>query len=91
VGKLYIYRIKLTVSFFNARHATHMDFNFPQKPGTGIDKLMPHHIPKECVELIKQLLAYDPEERLTAAQALRHEYFRDLWEMDQNRDMQASQ
>ena len=28
------------------------------------------------------LLVYDPEERITAQSALRHEYFRDLYEAD---------
>ena len=42
-----------------------MEINFPSKHGTGIDRLLPG-IPKECVELIKLLLAYDPEERITA-------------------------
>lgn len=39
-----------------------MNFNFPAKEGTGIDRLIPN-APPECVELIKKLLAYNPDER----------------------------
>jgi renal tumor antigen len=70
-------------------HASHMEFNFPTKQGTGIDKLIPN-VPKDCVELIKLLLIYDPEERISASQALRHECFREFWENDRNRDFANS-
>jgi len=36
------------------------------------------------------LLAYDPEERISAEQALRHEYFRDLLEADRQKEFQSS-
>lgn len=39
-----------------------MNFNFPQKKGTGISKLLPHASP-ECIELIELLCTYDPDER----------------------------
>ena len=70
-----------TVFKIEIRHATHMEFNFPKKMGTGIKNLIPHATP-ECVDLIEQLLKYDPEERISASDALKHAYFRDLWEMD---------
>ena len=54
-----------------------MNFNFPQKKRVGIDKLLPHATP-ECIELIYKLCEYDPDERMTARQALRHAYFKDL-------------
>ena len=31
---------------------------------------------------IEKLLSYNPEERLTAKQAMKHPYFRDLYEQD---------
>jgi renal tumor antigen len=37
-----------------------MEINFPTKHGTGIDRLIPN-IPKDCVDIIKQMLIYDPE------------------------------
>ena len=52
------------------RYASHMDFNFPQKDGTGIAKMVPHVTP-DCVDIISKLLAYDPEDRLSARQALK--------------------
>mmetsp|Transcript_16761 Transcript_16761/g.39505 ORF Transcript_16761/g.39505 Transcript_16761/m.39505 type:complete len:329 (+) Transcript_16761:637-1623(+) len=59
------------------RHATHIDFNFAHKEGTGVTKLIPH-ASQECIELIIKLLEYNPEDRLSARQALRHPYFRDM-------------
>lgn len=44
------------------RYASHMDFNFPPKEGTGIAKMVPH-ISGDCADIIEKLLAYDPEER----------------------------
>jgi renal tumor antigen len=54
-----------------------MDFNFPQKQGTGIEKLIPHVSP-DCRDLIVQLLRYNQEERISARQALKHAYFADM-------------
>ena len=54
-----------------------MNFNFPPKKGTGIQKLLPH-ASKESIELMFQLCTYDPDERISAKQALRHAYFKDL-------------
>lgn len=60
-----------------------MNFNFPPKTGTGIRKLLPHdHVSDECIELIEQMCAYDPDERISAKQALRHPYFKQLREQD---------
>lgn len=52
-------------------HASHMDFNFPMKEGTGINQLIPH-VSEECKDLIKNMLAYNPDDRLTAEQSLKH-------------------
>mmetsp|Transcript_20186 Transcript_20186/g.47814 ORF Transcript_20186/g.47814 Transcript_20186/m.47814 type:complete len:573 (+) Transcript_20186:182-1900(+) len=72
------------------RHATHMELNFPPKEGSGISKLIPHAL-EECNDLILKLLAYNPEDRLSARQALRHTYVKELREMDKKakRDMLA--
>jgi len=70
-------------------HASHMEFNFPQKVGTGIDKLLPHVTP-DCLDLLKQMLIYDPEKRITAEQILHHEYFRDLLIADRQKEFQTT-
>jgi serine/threonine protein kinase len=36
------------------------------------------------------LLAYDPEERISAEDALKHPYFRDMIEMEQMKDFQTT-
>jgi len=71
------------------KHATHLDFNFPEKMGTGIEKML-SHVSRECIDLLRLLLAYDPEERITAEQALKHEYFKELWEAEKQKEFQNS-
>ena len=63
------------------RRSAHMNFNFPTKQGTGIDRLLPN-APADAIDLIKKLLAYNPEERYSAGQALKHPYFRELREAE---------
>lgn len=58
-----------------------MEFNFPHKDGSGIAKLIPNVSP-EAQEIITKLLVYDNSNRMSAGQALKHSYFRDLREMD---------
>eukprot|EP00929_Paragymnodinium_shiwhaense_P111623 TRINITY_DN79969_c0_g1_i1.p1 TRINITY_DN79969_c0_g1~~TRINITY_DN79969_c0_g1_i1.p1 ORF type:complete len:551 (+),score=165.83 TRINITY_DN79969_c0_g1_i1:125-1777(+) len=59
------------------RNASHMDFNFPEKKGTGLERLIPHADP-EVIELIKKLIKYDPDDRILARQALKDPFFREL-------------
>lgn len=47
-----------------------------------VEKLLTNLCPKECIDIIKQMLVYDPEERISAYQALRHEFFKDLFDKD---------
>lgn len=54
-----------------------MHFNFPPKKGTGISRLIPS-CPAPALSLLYQMLAYDPDERITAETALRHTYFREI-------------
>ena len=58
-----------------------MEFNFPTKEGSGIAKLIPNVSP-EATEIITKLLVYDNSNRMSAGQALKHGYFKDLREMD---------
>lgn len=40
-------------------------------------KLIPHCSP-DCIDIIVRLLAYDPDDRLSARQAVKHPYFKDI-------------
>lgn len=42
-----------------------MEFNFPEKRGTGIASLITHVSP-EAVDLIMKMLIYNPDDRITA-------------------------
>jgi serine/threonine protein kinase len=64
-----------------------MDFNFPKKTGTGIEhRLAPCKSSKPCIKFINDCCTYDPDERLSAKQALKHSYFKDLWDLDHTPD-----
>ena len=55
-----------------------MEFNFPTvTEGTGIAKLSLQLSP-EVVDLILKLLIYNPDNRITASQALKHPWFKEL-------------
>ncbi|UJR09974.1 hypothetical protein I4U23_014198 [Adineta vaga] len=51
-----------------------IDFNFPPRAGTGIARHLTH-CSTDTVELINHLCIYDPDQRISAVQALRHPYF----------------
>jgi renal tumor antigen len=63
------------------KNSKHIDFNFPHVTGTGIAQLYPHVSP-ECQEFISKLLTYNPDERITARQAINCSYFKDLRSQD---------
>ncbi|KAJ3211016.1 hypothetical protein HK099_008128 [Clydaea vesicula] len=52
-------------------------YNFPTKEGTGLKCLVPTASP-ECLELMEFLLAYNPDERYSSKEALRHNYFAEM-------------
>ena len=58
-----------------------MELNFPYRQGSGLEKRL-NNWPKDLLELLKQMLAYDPEDRISAYQALRHDFFKELLEKD---------
>lgn len=59
------------------RNASHMDFNFPEKKGTGLERLVPH-ADAELIELMRKLTRYDPDDRILARQALKDPFFKEL-------------
>ena len=59
------------------KHRNHaIDFNFPPKKGSGIEKFLPH-VSSPAVDLIYKLVYYDFEQRITAKQALYDKYFKE--------------
>lgn len=64
-----------------AKNASHMEFNFPHKKGTGIEKLLPNAT-RDCIDLLYRLLTYDPLRRINADEALKHEYFKEFHMME---------
>ena len=61
------------------RLSSHMDFNFPPKKYVGITKLIPH-VSAECQDLIMKMIIYNPDERYTASQVMKHPYFKEFRE-----------
>lgn len=52
-----------------------MEIDFAPKKGIGIQSYLPSGCPADLKDLLLKLLAYDPLERITAEDALKHEYF----------------
>jgi len=69
------------ISDFQSK-AKEIDFSFPHREGTGIDKLIPQVTPL-AKDLISKLLTYSAEERISARQALKHPYFKDIRDQEQ--------
>uniref|UniRef100_A0A8D2HHV3 MOK protein kinase n=1 Tax=Urocitellus parryii TaxID=9999 RepID=A0A8D2HHV3_UROPR len=53
-----------------------MSFDFPFKKGSGIPQLTTTLSP-QCLSLLHAMVAYDPDERIAAHQALLHPYFQE--------------
>ena len=66
---------------FKSKGASHISFDFPNQKGLGIPQLIPH-APADGVELMVKLLKYDASERISAREAMRHPYFRDIREQE---------
>ncbi|XP_062413367.1 MAPK/MAK/MRK overlapping kinase-like isoform X2 [Pungitius pungitius] len=69
--------------FFEIMRSRAMLYNFPPKKGSGISRLVPH-CPAPALSLLYQMLAYDPDERITAETAMRHTYFREIRQTEKN-------
>lgn len=57
-----------------------MEFDFPEKKGSGIAPLLPQH--SEACDVIQKLLIYNHNHRMSASAALKHPYFKELREQD---------
>ncbi|EER11586.1 mitogen-activated protein kinase 1, putative [Perkinsus marinus ATCC 50983] len=51
-----------------------LNFSFPEQNGTGIARLLPHGS-SELLVILQELLSYNPDDRITAHQALSRPYF----------------
>ena len=60
--------------------ASHMEFDFPQRKGSGILPMIPQYT--DACDVITKLLIYNHNHRMSAAQALKHPYFKELREQD---------
>ncbi|XP_068959837.1 MAPK/MAK/MRK overlapping kinase isoform X6 [Petaurus breviceps papuanus] len=62
--------------FYEIMRSRAMSFDFPFKKGSGIS-LMTSTLSPQCLSLIYAMVEYDPDERISAYQALQHSYFRE--------------
>jgi renal tumor antigen len=73
---------------FKARGASHISFDFPPQRGVGIPQLVPH-ASADSIDLMVKLLKYDASERITAREAMRHPYFKDVREAEAKQAAEA--
>nr|XP_006010475.1 PREDICTED: MAPK/MAK/MRK overlapping kinase isoform X1 [Latimeria chalumnae] len=66
---------KRTLNKFKQSSA--MSFNFPFKKGSGLSRLIPYAT-SDSLSLMYAMIEYDPGERITAKEALKHPYFGEL-------------
>ncbi|EKF35391.1 protein kinase, putative [Trypanosoma cruzi marinkellei] len=50
-------------------------YSFPVVKGIGLERVLPPHLPPQALDLMKQMLHYNPKKRPTAQQCLQHPYF----------------
>lgn len=66
---------------FRSKGASHISFDFPPQKGIGIPQLVPH-AGVDAIDLMVKLIKYDASERISAREAMRHPYFRDVREAE---------
>ena len=88
VGKIHSILGSPPIELFNKMlsQSSRSDILYEKKTGVGIKKFLPN-VSSECIDLINKMLIYNPDERITAKQALNHPYFKDLVEQEQRRMM----
>lgn len=50
-------------------------YSFPNVQGCGLAKVLPKHVPAAAIDLMNQMMTYDPKQRPTAEQCLQHPFF----------------
>ena len=66
---------------FKAKGAAHISFDFPFTKGVGVPNLLTH-VSADTIDLVDKLLKYDWSERISAREAMRHPYFKDIRESE---------
>lgn len=61
------------------------EYNFPPSKGTGINCLLPK-FSSDCTNLLNQMLAYDPDARISAREALESTFFKE-YDVEARRDV----
>eukprot|EP00038_Savillea_parva_P030165 m.75925 g.75925 ORF g.75925 m.75925 type:complete len:534 (-) comp9029_c0_seq1:1474-3075(-) len=70
------------------KNSMHMSFKFRETHGCGLARCLPHGS-AHFLDLLCGLLEYDPDERMSARQALRHPFFAEQRKADPSRRSQA--
>jgi len=73
---------------FKSKGASHISFDFPLQKGVGIPQLIPHAT-ADAIDLVVRLLKYDASERITAREAMRHPYFKEIRDQEANSASEA--
>jgi len=73
---------------YKAKGASHINFDFPPQKGIGIPQLVPHASP-DCLDLMVKMLKYDGAERITAREAMRHPYFKEIRDAEMKAQQEA--
>eukprot|EP00045_Choanoeca_perplexa_P005831 m.48776 g.48776 ORF g.48776 m.48776 type:complete len:457 (+) comp13320_c0_seq2:203-1573(+) len=72
------------------KNSQHMNMKFPDKRGKGLARVLTN-ASADCLSLMEGMLEYDPDARLSARQALKHPYFRELRDADKRAAKEAKQ
>ncbi|KAL7549181.1 hypothetical protein ACHAWF_017136 [Thalassiosira exigua] len=62
------------ISKFRKHASSQANFAFPKQEGIGLSKLLPD-VADNCLDLLKQSVAYDTSDRITSKRAAKHPYF----------------
>ncbi len=62
-----------------------MNFDFKPQRGSGLEnQLQGFRMTKDCMDLMKSLLMYDPKDRISSDEAMRHPYFKEYTDSNIN-------
>lgn len=76
------------INKLKSKGASHISFDFPEQKGVGLAQLVPN-APPDALDLMTKLLKYDGSERITAREAMRHPYLKEMRELDHKRNAEG--